>query len=47
MKKINYKIIINAILTVSLIFLFSKSVLYSEFDGTIINADLNATDAPE
>jgi len=47
MKKIHYKSIFTVILTVSLVFVFSKNVLFSEYDGTIINVDLNATDAPD
>jgi hypothetical protein len=37
----------TCILAVSLVFVLSPNLLFSEFDGTIINSDLNATDAPD
>lgn len=39
--------IFTFIFSVSLLFLYSSTALFSEFDRTPINADLNATDAPD
>jgi hypothetical protein len=46
MKKNHYIVLLTLILTASLIFSFS-GYLFSEFNEKVINADLNATDAPD
>jgi hypothetical protein len=42
-----HKPIYSCILAVFLVFVHSSNALFSEFDRTIIDADLNATDAPD
>ena len=39
--------IFTIIIAISLVFVYSSNVLFSEFDETGINADLNATEAPD